>query len=160
MKFIPFEKFTIKSNLNEIELKSLLSNIIEPKKYFRIKRNNKCPYEGTIKNNHFKINRIIYYKNPFLPIIKGKFIPQINNGTNIKITMRVNYFTFYFILFWSFGPTLMFLTSPPKSIIAPIVVSVIWIIIGFFFMLLGFNSERKKSKDFLINLFPNQKSEY
>jgi hypothetical protein len=97
MKFIPFEKFIIKSDLNKAELKSLLSNKIEPKKIFRFKQNNKSLYEGTIKNNYFKINRIIYYKNPFLPIIKGKFIPQINNETNIEIVMRVNYFTFFFI---------------------------------------------------------------
>jgi hypothetical protein len=91
MKFIPFEKFIIKSDLNKAELKSLLSNNIEPKKFFRYKKNNKSLYEGKIRDNHFKINRIIYYQNPFLPIIKGKFIPQNNNKTNIEIVMRIKF---------------------------------------------------------------------
>jgi len=157
MKFTPFEKFIIKSNINVLELSSYLLNKTEPKKHFRIKRNNKKPYEGKIEKNSFKINRIINYRNPFLPIIKGQFITQNNKGTNIKISMRVKPFVLLFMIFWSFSPILFFIKFPPKSIILPIIISIICVIIGYLFLFLPFNYERNKSKIFLIELFSSER---
>jgi hypothetical protein len=152
MKLIPFERFTIKSDKNESELIYSLTDNIEQKKHFRLKRNNIKPYEGKIENNSFKINRIIYYRNPFLPVIKGKLITQNHKGTDIKIIIRIKYFILLFMLFWSFGPTLFFINFPPETIIAPLIISVVWITIGYLFLFLPFNFERNKSKEFLTEL--------
>lgn len=152
MKLIPFEKFIIKSDKDILELVSSLSENIEQKKHLRIKRNNKKPYEGIVSVNSFKVNRIIYYQNPFLPSIIGELVKFKNGETVIKIMIRVKYSTLVFILFWSFAPTLFFITNPPQEIGASLVVSVIWIVIGYLFITIAFNLGRKKDKDFFINL--------
>ncbi len=152
MKLIPFDKFTIKSNKDTLELISLLSDNIEQKKYLRIKRNNKKPYEGKIEKNSFKVNRIIYHQNPCLPIIKGKLIKVNHRETEIKIMMRVKYSSLIFILFWSFGPALFFVAFPPEKIIVPLIISMVWIIIGYLFLSIGFNIDRKKDNEFFIKL--------
>ena len=163
MKFIPFEKFTINSKIGEVELNSRLSKEIEPKKSFRIDRfSNKelKPYEGEIKKNFFKINRIIKYRNPFLPIINGKFITQYGGGSKIEIIMRINYLVFLFMLLFTFAPTLFFLSfskTSNKSLIPTVTISIVWFFIGYLFTYFHFNYEREKSKLFLINLFNSVK---
>ena len=164
MKYTPVDKFIIESNKSELELISRLQEQIEPKIYFRYHPYNSDkklkPYEGEIENNSFSINRIIKYRNPFLPKIKGKFTTQYGGGSKIIVKMRIMYLPFIFMVFWSFGPMLFFFTFPEnsvnqKTLIPKILISSIWIIIGYFFTYLPFNYERKKSKKFLIDLFKN-----
>ena len=142
--------------MSEFELNSRLSNKIEPKKYFRINRNNRQPYEGKIENHCFKINRIINYPKPLFTYNKWRVITQNNGGTNIEIVIRIKYFILLFAIIWSLSPILFFINFPPKSIIAPITISIIWIIIGGLSLFLPFNYERNKSKEFLIELFSSK----
>lgn len=164
MKYIPFDKFIIESNKSELELTSRLSQQIEPKIYYRLNHyfsgKELKPYEGEIENNSFRINRIIKHKNPFLPKIKGEFKTQYGGGSKVLIKMRIMYLPLLFMIFWSFGPTIFFFAFSENSVnqkplIPQILISLIWIIIGYFFTYLPFNYERNKSKKFLIDLFKN-----
>ena len=166
MKYIPFDKFIIESKKSELELTTRLFEQIEPKINFRLNHyfSNKelKPYEGKIENNSFRINRIIKHKNPFLPKIKGEFKTQYGGGSKIIVKMKIMNFPLIFMIFWSFAPTLFFFAFSEnfvnqKTLIPAILISFIWIIIGYLFTYLPFDYERKKSKKFLIDLFKNGK---
>ena len=164
MNYTPFDKFIIETKKGESELTTRLSEQIEPKKYFRTNQysTNQVlkPYEGIIENNSFRINRIIKYQNPFLPRITGEFKTQYGGGSKILIKMRIKYSIMIFAIIWSFAPTLFFLSfssnsTEDKNIIPQILISFIWISIGYLSTYFPFNYERKKSKKFLIDLFKN-----
>ena len=62
------------SILTESGLKERIGQNIEPKKTLRLgfKNKNTKLYEGYLNGNNFEINRIISYRNSFLPQIKGE----------------------------------------------------------------------------------------
>jgi hypothetical protein len=60
------------------------------------------PYEGSISGKEFKINRIIHYRNSFLPVINGSVTPVIR-GCRIHITMRMAWFVILFAFVWFIG---------------------------------------------------------
>jgi hypothetical protein len=162
MKYIPFEKIIIQTKLGQPELKSRLINQMEPKVNFRtghyFSEKEFKPYEGKIEDNTFKINRIIKYRNPFLPRIIGEFKTQYGGGSKIHIKMRIKYLVLVFMIFWSFGPILFFISFSEnfineKNIVPAVLISLIWIVIGYLATYLPFNFERTKSKEFLIELF-------
>jgi hypothetical protein len=117
MIFLPIEKITYKTILKEDEIINRLEDIIEPKKIFRgwlFCNNSTRPYEGEIKNNTFKLQRIIGYRNSFLPKIKGVIYNELG-GTIIKVKMRLSVFVIVFICIWTIGMGLgciAFMTQP------------------------------------------------
>jgi hypothetical protein len=165
MKFIPFDKFIIESKISESELTSLLSEQIEPKINFRLSHyfsdKKLKPYEGTLENRTFRINRIIKHQNPFLPRIRGKFETKYGGGSKIQIKMRIKYSVLLFVLFCSLAPTLFFFSfrseSNNETTLSPeLIISIIWFTIGYLFTYLFFNYERNKSKKFLFELFKSE----
>jgi len=72
--------------------------------------------------------------------------------------MRIKYSIIIFAIIWSFAPTLFFLSfssdsTEDENIIPQILISLIWISIGYLSTYLPFNYERNKSKKFLTKLF-------
>lgn len=105
MNFLPLEKITYKTRLNEEEIIKRLSEIVEPKRIIRLgilgNRSSKT-YEGVINENEFEIQRIISYRNSFLPIIKGTIEKEFD-GIAIHVKMRLNMFVFVFLCIWCGG---------------------------------------------------------
>ncbi|MFT6502226.1 MAG: hypothetical protein ACJASQ_002352 [Crocinitomicaceae bacterium] len=103
MKYLPFENITYKTKLESEEALNRLGNVIEAKKTFRMTglfgSVNHNPYEGSIHGNSFKINRIIGYRNSFLPQITG-VIEKDYSGTKIKVKMRLHTFVIVFLIIW------------------------------------------------------------
>ena len=101
-KFLPFENFNLRTNLTKAEVLDRITNNIEPKKTFQFsffpKKRTK-PYEGKIIGNSFEISRIIYYRNSFVPFIKGS-IHSDDHGTEIAIAMRLFTSVIIFTLLW------------------------------------------------------------
>ena len=104
MKYLlPFENITYKTKLSSEETLNKLSEIIEPKKTFRMTgifgSSNHKPYEGSIYRNTFNINRIISYRNSFLPRIHGK-VEKDFNSTKINVKMRLHTGVIIFMFIW------------------------------------------------------------
>lgn len=101
-KYLPFENYVLTTNLSADEVYQRLSDIIEPKKTFRLSmfnRNSTKPYEGEISRNSFTISRIISYRNSFLPIIHDD-ISTLFGQTQIQIKMRPETFVVIFMSLW------------------------------------------------------------
>ncbi|NEQ53189.1 MAG: hypothetical protein F6K11_24140 [Leptolyngbya sp. SIO3F4] len=161
MKYLPFENITYKTQLDPDEILKRLSEVIEPKKTIRMKgmfgNNNHKPYEGRISKNIFIINRIITYRNSFIPTIKG-IIEKDNDGTKIHVKMRLHEVAMVFMFIWFGGvgiALLIFLVSMfnDQHFEPIILIPFGMLIFGYVLVTAGFKYESIKSKKYLTQLF-------
>ena len=159
MKYLPFENIIFKTKLNSKEISKRLNEITEPKSFFRIPvffRDHQ-QYEGVIGDNIFTINRIINYRNSFLPIIKGT-IQEGHQKTKIFIQMRPHLVAIIFMLIW-FGVSILICTSifitmlfeANFTALAAIPFGIL--ILSYVIILGGYNYESNKSIKYLAKLF-------
>jgi hypothetical protein len=151
MNILPYEHILYDSDLSLEEVIKKLNLIVEPPKLFRLSglkekmASNK--YEGELKEDSFKINRIVNYRTSLLPIVQGK-IKQIEGRTTLKLKMRLNYFSLIFMIIWFGGIG----TVCGKIIASNIeyqlldVVPFAMFVFPYFIILLGFKNEVDKTK--------------
>ena len=150
--FIPFENLIYDSYLTERELLHRLSQFIVPKKYFRFNdfENNNKRYEGYVSANIFEINRILNYRNSFMPFIKGE-IKDNNGRARINVKMRIHPMVMVFMSLWLgiIGIIIfaLLISSIKENKFEPSILIVISMFLaGYFMTLFGFKYESKKSK--------------
>lgn len=103
MKFLPIEKITYRTKLDEVTISERLLSIMEPKQtmrftgFFAGKKHK--PYEGHVLNNTFTMNRIINYRNSFIPQITGIYKKDMF-GTEIKVVMKMHLIVNIFMGIW------------------------------------------------------------
>lgn len=88
---LPKEDITYWTNLKEAEVLKRLAERIEPEKFrfgFFTPDKGKA-YEGRIDGRKFKIKRIIFYRNSFLPLIWGSIESELG-ATVIRVRMRLH----------------------------------------------------------------------
>ena len=96
---VPYQKFEIKTRLEQESARQKLAEIVEPRKLMRfgLSRNHNL-FEGEIEGTSFKISRIIHYRNSFLPILVGQIQDDLDAST-LRIVARPHWFV---ILLWVF----------------------------------------------------------
>lgn len=166
-KYIPYENYNLTTELTLIEVNKRLSYNIElrQKNKFTLFNNYNTtkPYIGEYNINSFCINRIINYRNSFLPIIKGE-ISTTNNLTHINIKMRPKLIVTIFMTFWlsiigiiCLGVLIIGIINSSlvlKEGFSPfILIPFGMFIFGYLLFYKAFKFESKKSKEFLNNLF-------
>ena len=103
MKYLPFEKYTYATSLNEEEVLRRISKNIEQEQTFRFSWGNREKlYEGGIKGNVFRMKRIIGYRNSFLPVLIAT-IESKGERSILKVKMRLIHFVLGFMIFWMSG---------------------------------------------------------
>jgi hypothetical protein len=81
---IPYKYFVIYTNISSEKAERLAAdNIAPPRSLFQARTPGK-EFEGSVASDGFTINRIISYRNSFLPILNGRFKP-LKKGTKISI---------------------------------------------------------------------------
>ncbi len=171
-KFLPVENYTLKTKLSVEEVRNPIANKIEPKKNFRFfagKNNYSKPYEGKIAGNSFTINRIINYRNSFLPVINGTTGTFVGK-TQINIKMQPLIFVLIFMSVWLGIVGIVCLWMIITAFIhireigqifeggfSPIIfVPFVMFIVGSSITYFGFKFESKKSKEFLADLLEGE----
>ncbi|MBD1914050.1 hypothetical protein [Leptolyngbya sp. FACHB-8] len=100
MKLVPYETFTLQTSDSIFQVREKLSAFIEPPKPLRWSHScSNVPYAGRLDETGFEIRRIIYYRNSFLPIIRGQF-EATAQGTTIHIRMGMHPLVIAFLIFW------------------------------------------------------------
>jgi len=85
----PFRKFEFITPISTSHATRVLEEIIEPPRKWGRPTSTKLGYfEGKVAGNRFKINRIIYYRNSFVPMIDGNF-RRDGSGTIVTVNMRL-----------------------------------------------------------------------
>ena len=102
-KYLPYEKFTLITSLTEDIVKARVQQNIGTSsvfnKYMPGSSEGK-PYYGHIKGNNFTMQRVIGYRNSFLPVVKGHIYTGHDGKTRIDISMRPHVFVIIFMSFW------------------------------------------------------------
>lgn len=102
MKFLPFEHIIYLTPLSYDEVMTKLRATITKEKFigwrFFFSRPEK-PYEGWVLGSTFSMQRIIFYRNSFLPRIEGS-VHQRYGKVLIDVNFRINLFAKMFIIIW------------------------------------------------------------
>ncbi|RZJ44705.1 MAG: hypothetical protein EOO19_11700 [Chryseobacterium sp.] len=131
----------------------IADNINTKKSVFKFNKISTKDYEGFIIENSFEINRIINYRNSFLPHITGSIRGGIS-GTQIEIKMRLHWFIIIFIIFWcSFILFTTIFNITAKEISASSFIPFLMLAFVYILTMFGFKSESKKSKEDLKKIF-------
>ena len=100
MFLLPYERLIIKTSLGVAEARKRIEDVVEPRKYLRGWFNyDHKPYHGEKVGDHFEINRVIHYRNSFLPNIRVDVLPAVM-GSAVRVSMRPHPLTIIFMVFW------------------------------------------------------------
>ena len=170
-KYLPLEDYTLTSKLSLDEIRTRISDNLESKKNFKFpffNRNTSKPYEGILSGDTFTINRIINYRNSFLPVITGNISTYLG-GTQIHLKMRLAYGVAIFMLVWlgavgiaciGIMATGFSQTKGPSTAFPFNVIPFGMFVFGCLLGVLPFKAETKKSKEFFSNLFEGQEENF
>jgi hypothetical protein len=74
MWLLPYRSFTIESPLEPSAARARLNDAIQPTRWFRSSPAT-APFEGVLDGTRFQLQRVIRYRNSFLPVVKGVLQP-------------------------------------------------------------------------------------
>ena len=156
---IPYKRISIKTPLSIDSIVQAMSKVIAaPRDLFQEPHilNGKF-YEGKVSSQGFEIQRIIYTRNTFLPVLYGKFIAE-ETGTQVDVQIVVH--PAALILF-----ALMFLLPSLGITFLTLLLSIIrydnglylysggFFVAGYLLMTLSFGFEAKDSERYITEFF-------
>lgn len=154
----PSQRFTITTYLSPDDVQKKLREVVDPPLtgiQFQRKRSEN-PYRGQIGEHSFKIARIIYYRNSFLPQIEGR-INAHGRGSQIEIEMKLHIAVIIFMCVWlsMIGQiALLSLFALFQEDFEPaFLIPVGMVIFGLALPWIGFLPQAKGDKKFLMELF-------
>lgn len=164
MSFLPIDQMTYFTPMSAAQVRERIAAAIEPKQMIRnpFKRTNTKPYEGQLHHNDFQINRIIHYRNSFLPQIKGQIRPK-DLGTEVNIKMRLSVFVYIFLSIWcgSLGIFVLVFSASNmmKGTFDPVVLVPLGMLLFAYVMVTaGFKYEANKAKKDLVEILEVKRS--
>lgn len=133
VKWLPYHRFELTSPLRPAEAQAAMAAHIEPFKVFRITMpgsRNDARFEGEANANGFRVQRIIGYRNSFLPKVVGE-ISGDGRGSRIKIEMQPNPFVYLFAGLWVIVAVAAIIGQ--VYLVAPFMLLMLWgmVMIGF-----------------------------
>lgn len=150
MKIIPSDSIELITPFSKSEVQKILHENIIPKRTLKNKLDKHKidkPFEGEFSGKQFVIQRVINYKNSFLPQIKGIIIQEAD-GSKIKATLKIHRLVALFMYIWligvSFGGIMTvyaFLTKGAN--IMATIVFLPMLILGLILMNTAFNKEKE-----------------
>ncbi len=173
MLFVPYENYVLKTCLSEDEVLRRVAHITasdrnvftiqdSPSLFNGWEKPEGKLYTGDVYGHKFSLERIISYRNSFLPKIKG-VITRGFDGVEVEITMRPSWFVIVFIIFWMgfLGVGLVVsLMSTEISADLPRWFPLLMMALGYLLTLGGFKYESSQSKAHFRKLFEASSAEH
>ncbi|HYJ78999.1 MAG TPA: hypothetical protein VEW03_05335 [Longimicrobiaceae bacterium] len=148
MPLVPFEHFAILTPLPAEEVAARLASQVEPRRWLRFRRG-PCAFEGEVDAAGFRIQRIIGYRNSFLPRIRGVISPTAT-GSRVDCTLTLHPFVIAFMAVW-FGAFMLTPTPPGQSPWFRLV-PVAMLLFGWVLATVHFAYEARRAKEVLAEL--------
>jgi hypothetical protein len=151
--FLPFRTFEMPSALPPEEIIKRVAAIIEtdPPRIPMFYRGNK-PCTGMLDGNRFGLQRIIRYRNNFLPIIIGEALPE-GNGSRVKIELRLGGgslgFWIVLIIASLVGAAAIIISSLPRPSQNSLIFAILLPIAVYLLCMIPFNLEADKARKLL-----------
>jgi len=108
-------------------------------------------FQGWIRDQAFKIERVIFYRNSFLPTVRGSVSAQ-DTGTRVQLRMTLHPFVAVFLACWFGGVTSVFIMtiwSGQQGLAIPVLFLLLMLGGGGALTALGFVPEAKKAERLL-----------
>lgn len=100
---IPYKHFVINTKLSNEEARRLVEKNIAPSRSIFQARIPGKEFEGSTGSDGFTINRIISYRNSFLPVLNGRFKPnKLGTKIDVYVTLHPIILVFFPIFFYPF----------------------------------------------------------
>ena len=145
----PSRRRELRSALSPAEAARALAEEVEPRRWPLFRFGSKT-FQGTVSESSFEIERVISYRNSFLPKIRGT-IRADAQGSSISVSMSLSPFVLVFLAVWLCGaiPMLAVTLSAGSFKWAPVaLLAFIWAMtIG------GFHFEAAKAEQALLRIF-------
>jgi len=126
VKWLPYHRFELNSPLRPAEAQAAMAARIEPFKIFRLSMPGSVDgtrFEGEVTANGFRAQRIITYRNSFLPKVVGE-ITGAGSGSRISIIMQPNPFVFVFAVLWLIAASAALIAG--AFAVAPVLFLMLW----------------------------------
>lgn len=159
-KFLPFEHVIYLTPLPLEEVITRLGNTITKEEIFRwgmYSGKPSKPYEGWIRGHRFSMQRIINYRNSFLPRIDGVVHHKLGKVL-IDVKIQLHMFTKVFMIFWCgtlgfFSVVMMIqmVSNPELRLVG--FIPLLMCLFGYGLTMAGFHFERNSAKADLQKLF-------
>ena len=94
---LPYLEHTIRTRKSPQEIYDIMQSVTSPKGEWSSSKQGE--FIGEIDQYEFKIKSKIFYRNDFLPVIKGT-IKQGEGAYEVVLKMQPNLFTYIFLIIW------------------------------------------------------------
>jgi hypothetical protein len=114
MNLLPFQNIEIDSPLRKSEIESSIKNNIAwtTELGMSFTKNSLREYEGFVENGTFKIRRILKSgRNSFIPIVTGTISGSGNNGSRIRLKLRLHKVVMILAIVMTLFSGIMIITS-------------------------------------------------
>lgn len=168
MRFLPYEELKLRTTLNANEVFYRLRYAVQATNASGLFAfSAKKPYSGKVSRNDFKITRITWYQNSFKPVILGEISRDVF-GSQVHITMRLDWSVFIFWIFWLGGVVLIgsnwysdliisaIQSQMPINLTSYYLIPIGMFAFGYLLALVSFKLEAVKSKKLLYDLLRMQ----
>ena len=157
----PYGTIVFQSALSESQVIARLQDAVEPKRWFRLRAAER-PFEGTVEGRTFRIQRIIRYRNSFLPSLHGQVEPTADGRARVVVAFRLAPAVMAFMTLW-FGLLLLFgmfavvqRAAEGQAGGLPVIGGML--VFGVVLVLGGFGVEASKARELLEGLFSARQS--
>ncbi|HEY4112054.1 hypothetical protein [Puia sp.] len=155
MKYFLFEKYTLSTSLTVTEVRQRLEAHLTPGQNLPfISHKTTRPYIGSLDTNGFVIRRVLAWHNSWQPITNGHFI-NTPEGTCITIRIHPHIMPLLFMTFWTFVIASVFIGAVFASALLFALFPLSLLIAAHTLILLNFNKESTRTKNFLATLLQN-----
>ncbi len=150
---LPWRRYEILTHMQPAEALEAISRVTGSRgSILHPVRRRTSDFEGAVGPDGFEINRVIRYRNSFLPMIAGRLAPA-PGGTLVTISMRPWWFAMLFWLFWMtfvaafLAAMLLAKTAQNRSV--GILVGAGMLVFGYLICSAGFGLEARWAKQML-----------
>lgn len=156
MFVLPYRKLEIHSPHRVDGAMALLKNVVEPKKWLRVGSGGAL-FEGTITDASFEIQRIISYRNSFLPQLRGSIAAE-GEGSRVSVTMQLHPVVMVFMIIWLSGVLFAAIAFIPAAVsdranLGLALIPLGMLLFGVILTLGAFTFEAKKAERLLLDIF-------
>jgi hypothetical protein len=152
MKYLPYHRLKIYSNLSPEILIENLSKHVQKKKFSLFEDNPKY-FNGEITNFKFRIEKNLSGRNSFNPIIEGTIFKE--DKISIDIIYKLHPFTSFFVILFNLLLLsiiiYIFVNSNENSILIPF----LFLVFNYLLMIISFNYYLKTTEKKLKEIFTN-----
>jgi hypothetical protein len=158
---LPYQTRVFQSALSEAQVLERLRDAVEPERWFRVRAAVR-PFEGTVEGRTFRIQRIIRYRNSFLPLLHGKVEPTPGGPVQILVAFRLApsvtaFMTLWFGLLLLIGSRVLRQASAPGHA-QPLLAVGGMLVFGVVLVVGGFGVEASRATRLLEELFSARQS--